>query len=77
MSPLAVLGLIGATGLVGWVGYDVYKAASAPTGLQKIVDDTKADAKKALALAQRTVGAAGSTAHHDLSTVYNDLASLF
>lgn len=48
MSAVGIIALIVGLGVTGYIGYDIYKAATAPTGLQKLADEAKGYAKQAV-----------------------------
>lgn len=66
MSALAIVALIAGVGAVGYVGYDIYKSATAPSGLQKIASSVKGAGRSIVAGA--TSGAA---------SVLSDIESIF
>lgn len=67
MSPLGIIALIAATGAVGFVGYDIYKSATQPTGVQKIIGAAESGAKSAAAVA--------ATGAHDVDHYLDEIYS--
>ena len=81
MSPLGIVGLLGALSLTGFVGYEFYKYATAPTGIQKVLDGAEGAVKKYAGPVLTDIGKAGTSVTGELdnyaSKGYHAIASLF